>query len=197
MKKTAGRLRRTIRYEAARIMAEDGIRDFRKAKRKACGRIGVSADRAVPTNLEIEDSLEEHLAIFTGDDLREHHRLYLGAAFTVMEWFENCSPRLTGAALSGTITSARPVELQVFADTFEEIGDTLASRDIGFRLLEKRLRFQREGFRNVSGFEFQSGDIDIEVLVFLPGDPYPPLSRVNGKPVKWGSMKKVRRILNG
>ncbi len=197
MDKSPGRLRRTIRYEAARIMAEDGIRDFRKAKRKACGRLGVSTNRSVPTNLEIEDSLEEHLAIFNGDELQIQHRIYLQAAFTVMQWFDHCSPRLVGAALSGTITSSRPVELQLFPDTFEEIGTTLEEGKIRFRMLEKRLRFQREGFRNMSGFEFQLGAIDIEIMVFLPGDPYPPLSRVNGKPVKWGSMKKVRRLLDG
>lgn len=178
-------------------MAEEGIRDFRKAKRKACMRLGVSADRDVPTNLEIEDSLEEHLTIFTGDALQERQLQYLATALTVMEYLGDYSPRLTGAALSGTITSARPVELQVFADTFEEIGETLTSHDIGFRLLEKRLKFQRTGFGNVTGFEFQSGVVDIEVLVFLPGDPYPPLSRVNGKPVKWGSIKKIRRMLSG
>ncbi len=197
MDKFPDRLRRTIRYEAARIMAEDDIRDFRKAKRKACGRLGVSTNRSVPTNLEIEDSLEEHLAIFNGDELQRQHRIYLQAAFTVMQWFDHCSPRLVGAALSGTITSSRPVELQLFPDTFEEIGTTLEEREIRFRMLDKRLRFQREGFRNASGFEFQLGAIDIEIMVFLPGDPYPPLSRVNGKPVKWGSMKKVRRMLAG
>ena len=197
MDKFPSRLRRTIRYEAARIMAEDGIRDFRKAKRKACGRLGVSTNRSVPTNLEIEDSLEEHLAIFNGDDLYKQHQLYLQTAFTVMQWFEHCSPRLVGAALSGTITSSRPVELQVFPDTFEEIGATLEDGGIRYRMLEKRLRFQREGFRNVSGFEFRLGGIDIEIVVFLPGDPYPPLSRVSGKLVKWGSMKKVRRMQEG
>lgn len=197
MDKSPGRLRRTIRYEAARIMAEEGIRDFRKAKRKACGRLGVPTNSSVPTNLEVEDSLEEHLAIFNGDDLQRQHRLYLQAAFTVMQWFQHSSPRLIGAALSGTITSSRPVELQVFPDTFEEIGATLEEREIRFRMLEKRLRFQRQGLRNAPGIEFQLDGIDIEIIVFLPGDPYPPLSRVNGKPVKWGSMKRIRRLLEG
>ncbi|MDE0309788.1 MAG: hypothetical protein OXI60_08170 [Acidiferrobacterales bacterium] len=197
MGKTPSRLRRSIRYEAARIMAEDGIRDFRKAKRKACGRLGVATNRSIPTNLEIEDSLEEHLAIFNGDELPDRQQLYIRAAFTVMQWFRHCSPRLVGAAVSGTITPSRPVELQLFPDTFEEIGIALEDQGIGFRISEKRLRFQREGFRNMSGFEFQMDGVDIEVMVFLPGDPYPPLSRVTGKTIQWISMKKVSRLLGG
>ena len=196
MKKSASRLRRSIRYEAARIMAEDGIRDFRKAKRKACERVGVSSDHSVPTNLEIEDSLEEHLSIFSGDELQEQHRQYLEVAYEIMQWFDGCSPRLTGAAVSGTITSVRPVELQVFPDTFEEVGATLEMYDIDYGLMEKRMRFQRDGYRNVPGYEFHHDDIDVEVTVYLPGDSYPPLSRINGKPVKWNSLKKVRRTLN-
>ncbi len=195
MKKNNGRLRRTIRYEAARIMAEDGVRDFRKAKDKACTRIGVSADHSVPTNLEVEDSLEEQLSIFSGEAVLEEHLRYLETAYTIMQWFENDSPRLVGAALTGTITSSRPVELQVFPDTFEEVGALLEARGVWFDLFEKRLRFQREGFRTVTGFEFQFDEVNVELIAYLPGDPYPPLSRINGKPVKWGSLKKVRRLL--
>ena len=60
----------------------------------------------IPTNLEIEDGLAEHLSLFSKDKLSEIHCQYLGAAESVMEKLRDFSPRLTGAALSGTITDS-------------------------------------------------------------------------------------------
>ena len=48
-------LRRALAQEAARIMAEHGIQDFRIAKRKAAERFGVTERRVLPRNTEIED----------------------------------------------------------------------------------------------------------------------------------------------
>ena len=53
-------LRRALAQEAARIMAEHGIRDFLVAKRKAAERFGVTDGGAVlPKNSEIEEALAE------------------------------------------------------------------------------------------------------------------------------------------
>ena len=47
-------LRRALAQEAARIMAEHGIRDFFVAKKKAADRLGVPGGSAVlPKNTEI------------------------------------------------------------------------------------------------------------------------------------------------
>ena len=92
MARSDNRLRRTIRYEAARIMAEEGIRDYRRAKEKACMRNGVSTVHSVPTNLEIEDSLAEQLSIFAKESVQELHRQYLETACTIMQLLRDYSP---------------------------------------------------------------------------------------------------------
>ena len=57
-------LRRALAQEAARIMAEHGIRDFFVAKKKAAERLGVSDGSAVlPKNIEIETALVEYQQI--------------------------------------------------------------------------------------------------------------------------------------
>ena len=197
MPKSTNRLRRRIRYEAARIMAEDGVCDFAKAKRKACSRIGVPLTRGIPTNLEIEDGLAEHLSLFSKEKLSEIHDRYLRAAESVMQKLQIYSPRLTGAALSGTITDSRPIALQVFSDTVEDVSSQLSGANIKHRIFDKRMRFFKEGYLRVPAFEFWQDEIEFEVSVFLPGQPYPPLSRIDKKPIKWISAKRVNRLLHG
>ena len=196
MKKALSRqIRRSVSYEAARIMAEEGVRDYRKAKEKACLRIGISSKQFAPTNLEIEDALEKQLAIFRSEEISELHRSYLTVALEIMDLTKYYSPRLTGAALNGAITSSRPAEIHLFADTFEEICCLLEMNSILHTSKDKRFRFANNYFQIVSGMEFLIDDVQIELLVFLPGTPYPPLSAIDGKPIKRASLKKVRRML--
>jgi hypothetical protein len=63
----ADNLRRALAQEAARIMAEHGIRDFLIAKRKAAERFGVTDGTALlPKNSEIESALAEYQRLFGG-----------------------------------------------------------------------------------------------------------------------------------
>ena len=64
-------LRRALAQEAARVMAEHGIRDFLFAKRKAAERFGVTDNAVLPKNTEIEDALAEYQRLFGGDFARE------------------------------------------------------------------------------------------------------------------------------
>ena len=195
MKNATSQARRKVRYEAARIMVEEGVRDYKKAKQKACSRVGIQGGKAVPSNLEIEDSLSEQLQIFRGESTEHLSQRYLNIARDMMETLSVYSPALTGAALSGNITTARPIELQVFADTFEEVRFALEHHYKRMRVIQKRLRFARSGFANITGLELDSKGVMMEILVFQPQDPYPPLSPATGKPVFRGSLKKVRRLI--
>jgi len=195
MRNSAGRVRRRLSYEAARIMVEEGTRDYKRAKQKACLRIGVPTNQSVPSNLEVEDSVAEHLQIFFSDAAVDLKWQYLRIAFEMMQKLKRYSPRLVGATLSGNITSARPIELQVFADTVEEIRFLLEDAEIPCRMMQKRLRYSRVGFCHITGFEVDFEETFMEILVFLPADPYPPLGAVNGKPQARFAMKKVKRLL--
>jgi hypothetical protein len=60
-------LRRALAQEAARVMAEHGIQDFRAAKRKAADRLGVGVEGALPSNTEVEAALVEYQRLFAAD----------------------------------------------------------------------------------------------------------------------------------
>ena len=49
--------RQRLAHEAARLMAEGGIRDYHQAKLKAAQRLGIHDDASLPRNREIEDAL--------------------------------------------------------------------------------------------------------------------------------------------
>ena len=51
--------RQRLAHEAARLMAEGGIRDYHQAKLKAAQRLGIHDDASLPRNREIEDALRE------------------------------------------------------------------------------------------------------------------------------------------
>ena len=73
-------LRRAIAQEAARIMAEHGIRDFYVAKRKAAERYGVFEGGLLPKNIEIEEALAGYQRLFGGDSHAESLQSQRGAA---------------------------------------------------------------------------------------------------------------------
>src|SRR5688500_19088266 len=59
--------RRRLAHEAARLMAEGGIRDYHQAKLKAAERLGIHDDASLPRNREIEDALREYQRLFHGE----------------------------------------------------------------------------------------------------------------------------------
>ena len=56
-----------LAHEAARLMAEGGIRDYHQAKLKAASRLGIHDDASLPRNREIEDALREYQRLFVGE----------------------------------------------------------------------------------------------------------------------------------
>ena len=55
------RARQVLAQEAARIIVNHGVRDYRVAKQKAAERLGVNGRGALPGNAEIEAAVAEHL----------------------------------------------------------------------------------------------------------------------------------------
>ena len=77
--------RRRIAVEAAKLIAEEGLRDYRQAKLKAAQRLGIFDDTALPKNGEIEEALREHQRLFRAEQpetLRELREEFPRASVT-------------------------------------------------------------------------------------------------------------------
>ena len=130
-----GRARMIVAQEAARIIVDHGIRDYRLAKQKAAERLGVVGRGSLPGNAEIEAAVVEHLQIFGGDSHADQLRLMRVAALSAMDLLAQFSPRLVGPVLTGTADENSAVNLHVFADSAEIVAMELADIGINYRLI--------------------------------------------------------------
>ena len=193
----AENLRRALAQEAARIMAEHGIRDFLIAKRKAAERFGVTDGAALlPKNSEIESALAEYQRLFGG----ESHLIALDAqrraALRAMQYLREFDPRLVGAVLSGTATEHSEVQLHLFADRAESVALKLLDQGIPHEVTERRVRLNAEQVRAYPGVRFEMDNQPIEATVFpQDGIRQAPVSPVDGRPMRRANSIEVEALL--
>lgn len=188
--------RARIATEAARIMAEEGVRDFQLAKRKAIARLNLAEQRDLPTNEEIEAALSDHLRLFHSSQLAENIRRLRGIAAEAMNFLALFEPRLVGPVLTGTVTPTSEIQLHVSADTPEQIGLFLCEHNIPFQMGERRVKFGGERYLNVATYEFVADGTNVELSVFDPRlARETPLSPVDGRPMRRAGPKEVQALL--
>lgn len=192
----ADELRRRIATDAARIMAEEGVRDFQSAKRKAAARLGLPETRNLPGNDEVDSALQEHLRLFHGGRLTQSVRRLRELAAEAMRFLARFEPRLVGPVLSGTVTSASAIELHLTADTPEEIGFWLQEHSIPYELTDRRLRFGGDRQETFPAYRFTADDVAVELCIFDRREVREaPLSPVDGKPMKRANLREVENLM--
>ncbi len=189
------RVRTLIAQEAARIILDEGLEDFRAAKRKAAERIGVPNTRNLPRNSEIEHAVLDRQRLFSTDAERDRLQALRQAAVQAMRLFERFRPRLVGSVLKGTAHAHSDVNLHLFAASVEDVTFMLMDAGIPFRNGERRLR-QGEGYQFLPTLRFMAGDVEIEAVVFPEdGIRQAPPSPVDGRPMQRASITEVERLL--
>ena len=193
----ADNLRRALAQEAARIMAEHGIRDFLIAKRKAAERFGVTDGTALlPKNSEIECALAEYQRLFGGASHLESLDAQRRAALSAMRYLREFEPRLVGAVLAGTATQHTEVQLHLFAERAETVTLKLLDQGIAHEVTERRVKLTPERVRAYPGVRFQVHDQPIEATVFpTDGIRQAPVSPVDGRPMRRASAVEVEALL--
>jgi hypothetical protein len=190
------RARQVIAQEAARIIVNHGVRDYRVAKQKAADRLGVTGRGSLPGNAEVEAAVAEHLQIFGGEAHDDRLRLMRVAALSAMELLASFTPRLVGPVLAGTADENSVVNLHVFADSPEFVAMELEQIGVGYRPYERRLKSRRDQVEPYSGFEFNHGNHAIQATVFpIDGIRQAPMSPIDGKPMKRVDAEGVQALL--
>lgn len=182
-------LRARIAEEAARIMREQGIRDYLLAKRKAADRLGVVDRNALPANQEISEALASQQRLFGGAAHHDNLRALREAALRAMGLLEQFQPRLVGPVLSGTATPHSDVSLHVFAPTPEEIAFMLLERGVRYRTGDRRVRLANGEHASFPSFEFNATEVPVEATVF----PEQGLREAPICPISGGPMQRARR----
>ena len=190
------RARKLVAQEAARIIVNHGVRDYRLAKQKAADRLGIVSRGALPGNAEVETAVAEHLEIFGGDSHADHLRLMRMAALSAMEMLVSFTPRLVGPVLVGTADENSAVNLHLFADSPETVAMELSFMGISYRPYERRLKSRRNRVETYAGFEFHHSNSAIQATVFpIDGIRQAPMSPIDGKPMKRAASDAVQQLL--
>jgi hypothetical protein len=182
-------LRVRVADEAARIMREQGVRDFLLAKRKAAERLGVVDRHSLPANQEISDALAAQQRLFGGAEHENNLRALREAALQAMQLLEPFKPRLVGPVLAGTATEHSDVSLHLFAAAPEEVAFLLLERGVRYRTGERRLRLAGGEYVGYPSFEFDTATAAIEAVVF----PEQGLRQAPLCPISGGAMRRARR----
>jgi len=193
---TGERARLMVAQEAARIIVNQGIRDYGLAKKKAAERLGLGDRGSLPGNAEIELAVSEHLQLFAGDSHTDLLNTMRQAALSAMELLSPFRPRLVGPVLNGTADANSAVNLHVFADSAESVAHALTRHGFNYKPYERRLKSRRDRAETYAGFEFHHGEAAVQATVFpVDGIRQAPISPIDGRPMKRADEKAVRELL--
>lgn len=185
-----------IAAEAARILANDGINDYQRAKQKAAARLGIDNQQNLPGNNEVELALREHLELFQSASLSKRIIMRRRVALKAMKFLANFKPRLVGAVLRGTVTESSEIQLHLSADAPEQIAATLIENNIPYEICNRRIRYGGNRSEELPGYRFTAENVFIELLVFTPaGFREKPLSPIDGKTMIRVNIKELQQLL--
>lgn len=192
----AAQTRRRIAVEAARLMTESGLRDYRLAKEKAAARLGIFDTTSLPKNSEIEDALREHQRLFGGDAHARTLARLRASAREALRFFADFEPRLVGAVLDGTADEHSAVCLHLYTDRHVDVVGRLMEHGVAFEEISRRLRLDPNTTREFPALRFDAGDAAIDVTV-LPYDllRQAPLDRVSEKPMRRATLAMLETLV--
>ncbi|PZN33736.1 MAG: hypothetical protein DIU71_04330 [Proteobacteria bacterium] len=192
----AEQLRRVLAQEAARIMSEQGIDDFARAKRKAAERLGATDKAVLPKNVEIEAALAEHQRLFESQTHSSVLTALRRTALEAMRLLKRFEPRLVGPVLTGTASAHSEVNLHLFADHSESVALHLMEQGIPHRIAERRMRYEPGRLVSYPAVRFVAGDREIDAVIFpVDGIRQSPSSPVDGRPMRRADTAELESLL--
>lgn len=188
-------LRQSLAQETAKIIVQEGVRDFHRAKIKASERLGNSQHGSLPSNFEIERAITTFQKTFIPN---QEQKLFAERhiALTVMQWLQDYSPYLVGPVLEGTAGVNAPISIHVASDTVERIIAEFDGKEIKLNLAERRLKINNDFiFLPTISFVYQNNEI--EVLVFnLRQQHQQPKSKIQNRSMQRINLKGLNELLN-
>jgi hypothetical protein len=189
-------LRLALAQEAARVMAEHGIRDFPGGQ--AQGRRALRGRRRRGAAQEYRDRggtrpIPAAVRRRSPRRIAAHQR---HAALRAMRCLSDFAPRLVGSVLSGTATAHCDVQLHLFADPAEAVMINLMDRSIPHEVTERRVKMSVERVLAYPAVRFTIDDQAIDATVFpADGIRQAPVSPVDGKPMRRANLGEVEALI--
>ncbi len=185
-----------VANEAARIMREEGVRDYLLAKRKAAQRLGITDRGALPGNDEIAEALGAQQRLFGGDGYHDRLRALRRMAIEALGLFHGFEPRVVGGVLTGAVTNNTAIDLHLFTDSPEAVAYRLMEHEVPYEVADRRVRYTPDRQELMPAYRFVAGDVQIEATVFpLAGLRQPPNCPVGGGPMRRARRPELEALL--
>ncbi len=189
-----------IATEAARLMYEDGVREYRDAKRKAAKRFGpekaLSLGSHLPTNAEIHEELARLIGSREEEVLPQRLLGLRVRALSYLELFEEFSPYLVGSVLSGAVTGRSDIDIHLFSDSVEAVENLLRERGIEFET--ETVPIRKGGvIKDYTHIYLEEQGIEIECSVY-PEDERRnrTISSITGRPMERAGAAQLRKLIS-
>ena len=134
-------LKAEIAAVAARMVVDEGL-EYGSAKRRAAKQMGLGPRTALPDNGQLEQAVQEYIAVFCADTQPVELRALRTLALAWMERLARFRPYIGGAVWHGTATRKSDIYLQLFCDD-------LKSAEIG--LIDMNVRFEPRAVTGLHG----------------------------------------------
>jgi hypothetical protein len=197
-----GGLRAVVCAEAARVMYEEGVKQYFTAKRIAAkrvlGRRGAREARFrpsdLPSNGEIRDALLALAALAEGPSrMRVLFAMRL-CALEAMEAMRDFEPRLIGSVSTGHIRRGSDVDVQLFTD--EPEGPELRTRELGWPSTIEHVCIRKGGAIREYTHVHVERAFAVEYTVYPRFDLRErPRSSTDGKPIERKTLAALRAII--
>ena len=183
--------------EAARLICEERLTDYRAAKLRAMQRLGLGPHTALPDNLHVREAVVAYQRLFGGEDYVAHLRAMRNTALKAMGLLAEFQPRLVGGAVHGAVTTAHRVQLHAFSEKAEVVDLFLQHRGIPFEQDERAYHYADEREVMIPLARFEAADIGIDVAVFAVDDQRrAPIDPSDGAPSKRLDVAAVQALLD-
>lgn len=198
--KREDKVRLSIAREAARIIYEEGIKEYRDAKRKAAKSFGpeksLSLGSHLPSNAEIHEELSRLIRMNEGDVQPERLLRMRLQALSWLELLAPFRPYLVGSVLTGTVTERSDIDLHLFADSAEELELFLDEREILYEVETVSIR-QGSEFRDYHHLYLDDDGTVVECTVYDSSERHQrPKSSITGRPMERADAKKLREMIS-
>ena len=190
------RARTLLAQECAKIILDEGVKDYRIAKKKALDRLNLENKSPLPSNVEIEQALIDHQKLFKSTETETQIQRLRRAAVDVMAFLKPYQPHLVGPVLKGIVSPHQEIHLHIYANTSEEVMLFLMEHDIPFEVAERRYKSSQNDYSYHPVITFTAEEINYDLTIFTHQRVHDaPRSPVDGKPMQRGNYKQVKRLL--
>lgn len=195
MSRQDGGLHYGLAQEAARVICEEQVTDYRLAKQKAAERLGLGPRASMPDNASVQQAVLDYQRLFGGSEYTEHLARLRRTALQAMKWLADFEPRLVGAAVSGAINATHRVQLHAFHEKAESLDIFLQDRGVPFEPGDRRYRYNNGQEHEIPMASFDADGIGVDVAVFPIDDMQrAPLNPADGHAYKRLDLAAVEKL---